>query len=356
MNITSKKIAELANVSRGTVDRVLNNRPGVSPKTRERVESIIKALDYHPNIIGKSLVQINNQLTFGFILTPEYNPFIGEICDGIHQAEKELRAFGVSVDIRMLSSLDISEQSALIDEMVAQKVSGIAMIPLVSDEIAQKIDSLSSPEFPIITFNSQINSTKQLCFVGQDHYNGGVCAANLMGRLIDNQKEIGLIISSSYLECHKNRLGGFSDRLNKRYPYLTISSITENQDRDDLAFAQTLELIKTHPNLGGIYITGGGVTGVANAIKYLQRKDIKLVCHDYSKDTKDLLEEGIIDFAIGQNPELTGSLLLNILFDYVKKNKEPSEKIIEIPLEIATEDIIANSKQRYAQGIHQLYK
>ena len=35
--ITSKKIAELANVSRGTVDRVLNNRGGVNEKTRERV-------------------------------------------------------------------------------------------------------------------------------------------------------------------------------------------------------------------------------------------------------------------------------------------------------------------------------
>ena len=37
MAVTVKQIAELANVSRGTVDRVLNNRSGVSVTTRKKV-------------------------------------------------------------------------------------------------------------------------------------------------------------------------------------------------------------------------------------------------------------------------------------------------------------------------------
>ena len=37
MAVTVKQIAELANVSRGTVDRVLNNRSGVSEATRQKV-------------------------------------------------------------------------------------------------------------------------------------------------------------------------------------------------------------------------------------------------------------------------------------------------------------------------------
>ena len=44
--ITSKQIAALAGVSRGTVDRVLNHRPGVSPQTAEKVLQIARELGY----------------------------------------------------------------------------------------------------------------------------------------------------------------------------------------------------------------------------------------------------------------------------------------------------------------------
>lgn len=37
---TMKEIADLANTSIGTVDRALNNKPGVSAKTRERIMAL----------------------------------------------------------------------------------------------------------------------------------------------------------------------------------------------------------------------------------------------------------------------------------------------------------------------------
>lgn len=347
MKITSKKVAEMANVSRGTVDRVLNNRPGVNPQTRERVLEIIKALDYHPNLIGKSLVKINKEETFGFILTPDYNPFVWQIIKGIKKAQDELKEFGVKTDIRMLKSLDISEQCEIMDDMVRSNVSGIAMIPLISNLISDKIDSLGKDGFPIVTFNSQVRSSNQLCFVGQDHYKGGVCAANLMHRLIKEKKDIGIIISSKYLDCHINRLNGFKDQIIKKSDNLRISNIVENQDKDDLAFSITADFIKNNPDLGGIYITGGGVSGVARAKEYFKRFDIRLICHDYMNETKALLEKGIIDFAIGQNPEMTGALLLHILFDYKNKSRLAFPPNIDIPLEIATEDIIDNSESNF---------
>lgn len=46
---TIKEIADLAGVSRGTVDRVLNNRGAVNPKTAEKITEIAQALNYRPN-------------------------------------------------------------------------------------------------------------------------------------------------------------------------------------------------------------------------------------------------------------------------------------------------------------------
>ena len=53
--VTMKEIADLANVSRGTVDRVLNNRGSVNPQTAEKVRQIARTLGYKPNRAGMAL-------------------------------------------------------------------------------------------------------------------------------------------------------------------------------------------------------------------------------------------------------------------------------------------------------------
>ena len=56
MGITSQKIAELAGVSRGTVDRALNHRGGVKPQVQRRIEELARQHGYSPNRAGKALV------------------------------------------------------------------------------------------------------------------------------------------------------------------------------------------------------------------------------------------------------------------------------------------------------------
>ena len=50
-----KDIAELSGVSTGTVDRILHNRGKVSEEAQKKVEKVLKEIDYHPNLIARSL-------------------------------------------------------------------------------------------------------------------------------------------------------------------------------------------------------------------------------------------------------------------------------------------------------------
>ena len=72
---TIKEIAELAGVSRGTVDRVLNNRGSVNAKTAEKILEIAKAVDYKPNRAGLALAAQKRRLKLGVILFGNSNPF-----------------------------------------------------------------------------------------------------------------------------------------------------------------------------------------------------------------------------------------------------------------------------------------
>lgn len=118
MPVTIKEIAALANVSRGTVDKVLNNRPGVKDSTREKVLKIAAELHYQPNFIGKALVHSNNPIKIGIILTPDYNPFVLELLEGIQTAQEEFSAFGLEVITKMMTTLEPAEQLSIINELV----------------------------------------------------------------------------------------------------------------------------------------------------------------------------------------------------------------------------------------------
>ena len=295
MAVTVKQIAELANVSRGTVDRVLNNRSGVSEATRQKVLKIAKELHYEPNFLAKALVSKKESLKIGVILTPDYNPFIHDIISGINRAKKEFSAFGIEVIIKLMTSLDPSEEIRIINDLTENGVSGMAVFPLDHPNVYALLNSLIEKGIAVITFNSPAPEVKSLCFIGQDHYKGGRTAAGLMCKILPKDARIGIIISSTKLSCHQQRLLGFQNKISETRPDIKIVGISENQDKKEDAFRITLEYCNKLPDLDGIYITGGGIAGVGSALDIIDdSENIHVICHDLTEGSIHLLQHRLL--------------------------------------------------------------
>ncbi len=80
---TLKEIADLAGVSRGTVDRVLNHRGSVNPQTEKKILEIVQALDYKPNKAGIVLAAQKKNLKLGVVLLGLYTVFYDDILAGV---------------------------------------------------------------------------------------------------------------------------------------------------------------------------------------------------------------------------------------------------------------------------------
>lgn len=335
--VTIKQIAELSQVSRGTVDKVLNNRPGVKKQTREKILKIAKELNYKPNFIGKALVNNKTPIKIGVVLTPEYNPFVQQTLMGIQSAIDEFSAFGIKVIIKMASTLEPAEQISILNDLKNECVTGIAVFPINDPQVISLINQFAKDGISIVTFNSDIKDIDSLCFIGQNHYKGGRTAAELMRKLLPDGGDIGIIISSNNLSCHQDRLLGFKDKLTGNIANLNIVEIQENQDKKDEAFRITLEYCNKYPNLKGIYITSGGVAGIGSALNLLQLNgQIKVICHDIIQDSIELLKSQTIDFVIGQNAYLQGYKIIKTLFEQLVRGIGPNTKFDEIPINITT--------------------
>ena len=85
--VTIQEVAKVANVSPTTVSRVLNNPDSVKKKTLERVESVIKELNYQPNALGRRLRTASSSMIL-VILPDISNPFYSVIVKGIEDVAR----------------------------------------------------------------------------------------------------------------------------------------------------------------------------------------------------------------------------------------------------------------------------
>ncbi|MEI6101228.1 MAG: LacI family DNA-binding transcriptional regulator, partial [Eubacteriales bacterium] len=188
MKITVKDIAHAAGVSRGTVDRVLHNRSGVSAQTRQSVLAAVDACNFKPNTVAKALATQRSPKTVDVIVAPTFNPFVDEILEGIRQAEREYADYGLSVRVHALQSFDRNEQLDLLANIMQQGCDGLALVPVASTAIANAVNNISEAGVPVVVYNSDLPDAKYICFVGQNQFKGGQTAGALMNAITGGGK------------------------------------------------------------------------------------------------------------------------------------------------------------------------
>lgn len=340
MAITIKQIAEYAGTSRGTVDKVIHNRPGVKESTRQHVQAILDELDYHPNIVAKALVMKDRIIRIGVIVTPDYNNYIQQVISGTKDAAKEFAPFGISVTVKALSSYEPAEQISLLDTLVAEGCQGIAVFPMEDKALIEKVNQLYDEGIMIITYNSRAEGMHALTHIGQDNRKAGRTAGSLIGRIVPSNSHIAVIISSRNITGHALRLGGFREKLSIDYPTLDIVDIMECFDDSNRSYLATKQICTKHPDISAIYLTGGGSFGVCNALRELNMDNsVKVICHDISPRSEEFLRSGIISFSIEQDGHEQGYQLVKILFDCLVK-RESIKPLVLAPVMIVNEELL----------------
>ena len=102
---TMKEIAQLSGVSRGTVDRVLNNRGGVQKDTADRIRQIARETGYIPDEAAQMLSAKKRGMKLDYILfNPKRACFFEDVERGILHAAAEMEDVGTQVRIRHVDS------------------------------------------------------------------------------------------------------------------------------------------------------------------------------------------------------------------------------------------------------------
>lgn len=326
--VTLQQIAERAGVSRGTVDRALNNRGRINLEVAERIRKIAREMGYQPNIAGRALAMSRKPIKIGVIIQSCNTPFMRDVHKGVAAAKKEVIRLGADILVINIKEVDTEQVLRAMDELKDNGCNGIALVPTEDQRLKNKIDYFSEEEkIPIVTFNADIKGAKRLCFVGQNSTQSGKAAAGLMAEILPEGGSVQIISGYPANQAHKNRAEAFRKELAANRPNISIPEVQYGYDDNKRVEGIAEACLAENPVLSGIYLAASGAESVCRVLEEKNKvRTVKVVSNDLTPQNKQYLKKGIIQFLIDQNAYIQGfdpvMILFHKLFDGIDPDKE----------------------------------
>lgn len=324
---TIQMVAERAGVSRGTVDRVINNRSYVKAEVRERVLAAIEELGYGLPREGLAAVlpaEPVEPLRLGVVLPNWMDHTRVELLRGIAAARAELEAYRVEVLLAECQTDIPGEVIERVNGLVAEGARGIAICAIADPAIESRVDALAAENIPVITFNSDLPNSRRLCFVGQDYNKGGRIAAEMMSKLISPKAQLLAVAGNLEFTGHRQRLDGFCTRMRELGFTSGQIEVIETYNDYHVTRRKVTEALSRNPRLGAIYMANQSVAGCADAVQQAGKTGaLRIICHDVSENTKMLLRERRVDLTISQDIFRQGYQPLMFLQGLLQRGIDP---------------------------------
>jgi len=202
MRVTIKDIAKIAGVSVSTVSMVLNNRKGVSEKTRKQVKKIAKNLNYYPNINARSL-KTDKTSTLGLVVPNIINPFFALVVDMVRQvAEKEEYTLLLGI-----SGSKIKNEQKYINEFILRNVEGIIIVPILekNDDLSH-LYYLKNQQIPFVFLTANYEGISADCSM-TDLFEGSYLLTHHL--LTRGHRKIFMIAADRQLQPSYMRINGY---------------------------------------------------------------------------------------------------------------------------------------------------
>lgn len=234
--------------------------------------------------------------------------------------------------------VDPNEQTRMVEDAINQKADAILVAPSDKDALANVIDRAHEAGIPVVIIDSPAETDNYVSFLATDNYVAGALAADTLAEEIGGVGKVAVINAQAGSGTTIARETGFTDRIAEAYPDIEVVAIQYSDGDKTKALDQATDIMTAHPDLAGFYASNEGSTvGVAKAVEESGNKGkIKVVGFDKSADIVSAIENGVIQAAMVQNPELMGSEGVQKAYDAI--NGVEVEKYINTGVTVVTKE------------------
>lgn len=319
MGPTMKDVAREAGVGVATVDRVINKRASVNQETAERVLAAADKLGFRrAGLIRNRLDERTAGYRLGFILQKNSTYFYSELGSILEEATRtQMQPAGKALVV-FLDELTPEHVVTKLYEL-SKKVDAIALVAADHPLVSQAIDNITACGIPVFALISDLTADSCSGYVGIDHRKVGRTAAWAIAELAPAPGKVGVIVGSHRYLCQEQSEMSFRSYFREFAPKFQLLETLISLEDIHLAQVATLELLKQHPDLTGLYIAGGGIEGVLQALKNSNPPPgLVTVCLDLTTVTRQALIEQRINMVLSHPQEWLASRLVEVMLTAIQ--------------------------------------
>jgi LacI family transcriptional regulator len=150
---------------------------------------------------------------------------------------------------------------------LARTVDGVAIVaadhPLLSEAIAE----LRHNRVPVSAMIADLSADTRASYVGLDNGKVGRSAAWAIDKLSAKGGKVGISIGSHRFFCQEASEVSFRSYIRENAPRFELPEAAAGFEQPRYAHETTRDLLQRHPDLVGLYVAGGGLEGVMQAIR-----------------------------------------------------------------------------------------
>ncbi len=207
-----------------------------------------------------------------YILVPKAlgNPYFDTAETGAQEAAEEL---GVTVTYQGSATADATEQIQLLNSLIAQQVSGLAISANDADALVPVGQTAMSESIPVVTWDSAIAAEGRNVHINQADASGIASGLlELTAELVGGEGQVAILSATSTAPNQNEWIALMEEELaTDAYANIEMVATVYGDDEDEKSYNEAVGLMQTYPDLKAII--SPTTVGIAAAARAVQDQD-----------------------------------------------------------------------------------
>jgi LacI family transcriptional regulator len=334
-------VARHAGISVSTVNRVLHEPEKVREETIKAVLDAAQAVGFYgvASIKG-SLRSARPKIRIGMLLLPPKRTFYKDLARVFEIAAKAVTSHQVTLHLEYYD--DLAPQNVVDGVLRLAATSDVlAVVAPEHPNVSATIEQLATRGIKTFAIITQLTARSGVGYVGLDMWKVGRMAGWAFDNICKRPGKIATLIGNHRYRCQETNESGFRSYFREHSSVFELLEARLTFESSSISHEVTSELLLQHPDLVGLYISGGGLSGAVAALRESGRgKDIVAVGYELTDFTRAALIDGTLNFLITHPMETLAKEAIAAMIRAFDGGADLPPQSINLPFELYTSENI----------------
>lgn len=334
---TIRDVARQAKLSVSTVNRVLHEPEKVRQET---IHSVLEAAAnvgfYGVGAIKDSLRSTRPRVRIAILLLQHNRVLYRTLAQAIQKAAKSIRDHEAVIQLEHMDELSPQNVSDAMTRL-AETSDLLGVVAAEHPVVSSAIEALAARNVRVFALISQLTARCNVGYIGLDNWKVGRTAGWALDNICEAPGKIGILVGNHRYRCQETNEGGFRSYFREHSRGFELLEARSTFETASIAREVTEEILQQHPELAGLYISGGGLSGALAALRDSGRaKEIVTVAYELTEVTRAALLDGTINFLISHPFEMFAREVIGAMIRAFDGGPDFPPQTISLPFEIYT--------------------